>query len=119
MRIGFDASPMIGERGGVGWHTYYVLRALIELKEDVEFICYVPPGTLHAGLPEGWEPNPAVQWVEWPRILMGRRGRLDGLDLFHGTNFKIRTSGRHGAVVTIYDLWLERSPQFSTKLLGQ
>ena len=49
MRIGIDAAPLIGNRGGVGWHTYYLLRALLNLKEDLEFVVYV-----RAGLREAW-----------------------------------------------------------------
>jgi glycosyltransferase involved in cell wall biosynthesis len=119
MRIGFDAGPAIGERGGVGWYTHWLLHALFDLKEEIEFVCYVPPGSLQGGWPAGWEQHPNVRWVQSPRILMGWKGRLDGLDLFHGTNFKMRTAGRCGAVVTIHDLWLDRYPKFSTKFLGQ
>jgi glycosyltransferase involved in cell wall biosynthesis len=50
---------------------------------------------------------------------MAGRGKRDGLDLFHGTNFKMRTTGRFGGVVTIHDLWLDRYPAYSTKLFGQ
>jgi glycosyltransferase involved in cell wall biosynthesis len=51
--------------------------------------------------------------------MMRWRGTLDRLDLYHGTNFKLQTTGRFGGVVTIHDLWLDRHPQYSPKLLGQ
>jgi glycosyltransferase involved in cell wall biosynthesis len=119
MRIGFDASPLLSLYGGVGRYTYHLLRSLIELKEDLEFVCYVKPRTLRDGLPEGWEVYPNVRWVETPRAWLRWRGRLDRLDLYHGTNFKLQTTGRFGGVVTIYDLWLDRYPQYSSKLFGQ
>lgn len=121
MRIGVDAAPILGDRGGVGWHTYYLLRALVDLKEDVEFVCYTQAGGLQHLMNEGasWGGAPQLRWVEAGRLSMRWRGKLDRLDLFHGTNFKMRTTGRYGGIVTIYDLWLDRYPQYSKKLLGQ
>ncbi|MFM8552677.1 MAG: glycosyltransferase family 4 protein [Nitrospiraceae bacterium] len=127
MRIGIDANPMLGDRGGVGWHTYHLLRALLALKEEtekVEWITYVRPGALGACAADlepfrAAETEGRVRWVEAGKFGMSWRGRIDGLDLYHGTNFKMRTSGRFGGVVTVHDLWLDRYPQYSTKLLGQ
>ncbi len=119
MRIGFDASPIVGDRGGVGWHTFYLLKALLELKEDVEFIGYLKPGSLRTGFLKEWETTSRLRWVEAGRLMMPWRGTLDRLDLYHGTNFKMQTVGRHGGLVTIYDLWLDRHPEYSTKLFGQ
>jgi glycosyltransferase involved in cell wall biosynthesis len=50
---------------------------------------------------------------------MSWRGRRDRLDLYHGPNFKMHTIGRHGGLVTIHDLWLERRPEYSKKVFGQ
>lgn len=119
MRIGIDAAPILGDRGGVGWHTYYLLRALFDLKEDVEFVGYVKPGSLWKGRLDGWEMSSRVRWVEAGRVAMRWRGILDRLDLYHGTNFKMRTRGRCGGVVTVHDLWLDRYPEYSPKLFGQ
>ena len=46
-------------------------------------------------------------------------GARDGLDLYHGANFKMQTTGRFGGIVTIHDMWLDRFPQYSRKLFGQ
>ncbi len=127
MKIGIDANPILGDRGGVGWHTYHLLKALLELKEQddqVEFVAYVRPGSLRAyaaDLEPFREAGVAgrLRWVEAGKLGMRWRGWVDGLDLYHGTNFKIRTSGRSGGIVTVHDLWLDRYPQYSTKLLGQ
>lgn len=124
MRVGIDANPMLGDRGGVGWHTQYLLQALLDLKEGLDVVCYVRPGSLRRndrgilGAP-GWEGHQHLQWVEAGKLGMRRRGRLDRLDLYHGTNFKLQTTGRCGGIVTIHDLWLDRFPQYSTKLFGQ
>ncbi|TKB80950.1 MAG: glycosyltransferase family 4 protein, partial [Nitrospira sp.] len=119
MRVGIDASPIFGDRGGIGVLTDHLLRSLLDLKEDLDLVAYVPPGTLRNGTIEGWPAAPRLQWVEARRWQMGSRGKTDRLDLFHGTNFKMRTQGRAGGVVTIPDLWLDRHPEYSTKFLGQ
>jgi len=119
MRVGIDASSIVGDRGGVGWHTYHLLKALIGLNEGVEFVGYVNPGSLRNGVPQGWDGGQGIRWIEAGRLMMRWRGRLDGLDLYHGTNFKMRTTGRCGGIVTIHDLWLERHPEYSPKLFGQ
>ncbi len=119
MRIGLDADPIMGDRGGVGWLTYHLLRALAAIKDDLELVAYVKPGGLVNGLPLGWEPAPQLTWVEAGPWTMRWRGTLDRLDLYHGTNFKLKAEGRHGGVVTIPDLWLDRHPQYSRKLFGQ
>lgn len=119
MRVGIDANPIVGDLGGIGVLTDHLLKGLLALKEDLDLVAYVPPGTLRNGTLEGWPATPRLQWVEAGRRQMASRGKTDRLDLFHGTNFKMRTRGRCGGVVTIYDLWLDRRPEFSTKFLGQ
>ncbi|HET7059368.1 MAG TPA: glycosyltransferase family 1 protein [Nitrospiraceae bacterium] len=122
MRIGIDANPLIRNRGGVGWHMYHLLQALVDLKEDLEFVCYVERGSLRrheAEIREQWKDNPALKWIETSRLMRRWRGTMDGLDLYHGMNFRLRTAGRCGAIVTIHDVWLDRNPHLSPKLFGQ
>jgi glycosyltransferase involved in cell wall biosynthesis len=119
MRIGIDAASIVGDKGGVGWHTHHLLRALLEVDEEIEYVGYLRPGSLQAGRLAGWPLNNRMRWVETPRWLMPWRGRWDGLDLYHGPNFKMHTTGRFGGIVTIHDLWLARYPEYSRKLTGQ
>jgi glycosyltransferase involved in cell wall biosynthesis len=119
IRVGIDAASIVGEKGGVGWHTYHLLRALLALKEDVEYLGYLRSGSLRHGELDGWPKSERIHWVETPRWLMPWRGRRDRLDLFHGPNFKMPATGRSGGIVTIHDLWLARHPEYSRKLLGQ
>ena len=119
MRVGIDASSIVGDRGGVGWHTYHLLRALVALGEDIDWVGYVGRGSLRNGAPAGWTGDGRIRWVESGRWTLPWRGRIDGLDLYHGTNFKMKTTGRFGGVVTIYDLWMDRHPEYSPKLFGQ
>lgn len=119
MRVGIDASPVVGDLGGVGVVTHHLLKGLLALNEPLDLVAYVPPGALRRGCLDGWAASPRLRWVEAGRWQMARRGKTDRLDLFHGTNFKMQTTGRYGGVVTIHDLWLDRHPEYSTKLLGQ
>ena len=119
MRIGIDANPIIGDRGGVGWHTYYLLQAMLTLERDVEFFAYVRPGATPPYDIRQWRGADRVRWVEASKWGVRGRGATDRLDLYHGTNFRMHTTGRYGGVVTIHDLWLERFPEFSQKMFGQ
>lgn len=119
MRIGIDAASLVGDKGGVGWHTHHLLKALLALDENTDYVGYLRPGSLQAGQLRGWPPARRMRWIETPRWLMPWRGRWDGLDLYHGPNFKMHTTGRHGGIVTIHDLWLVRHPEYSRKVLGQ
>lgn len=119
MRIGIDANPMIGDRGGVGWHTYHLLRTMLAQREGIDFVAYAKPGAEQPREMAEWEQADRVRWVESSRWNMKKRGLSDQLDLYHGTNFKMQTLGRYGGVVTIHDLWLDRFPQYSKKTLGQ
>ncbi|MET0516450.1 MAG: glycosyltransferase family 1 protein [Nitrospiraceae bacterium] len=111
---------MSGERGGVGWHTYYLLHELLlQEHEEVEFVGYVRPGALHQGRLNGFAEGTDIRWIEAARWLMRWRGHRDRLDLYHGPNFKMHTTGRYGGVVTVHDLWLERYPEYSKKVFGQ
>ena len=117
IRIGIDASPIIGDRGGVGWHVYYLLRAMLAAARDAEFIAYVRPGSNPPPDAHDWPGVNRLRWVVASKWSMSRRGVADRLDLYHGTNFRMHTVGRFGGVVTIHDLWLERFPEYSPKFL--
>ncbi|HNV25359.1 MAG TPA: glycosyltransferase family 1 protein [Nitrospira sp.] len=119
MRIGIDAASLVGDKGGVGWHTHHLLKALLELDESTDYVGYLRPGSLQAGELSGWASGPRLRWIETQRWLMSWRGRWDRLDLYHGPNFKMHSTGRYGGIVTIHDLWLARHPEYSRKLLGQ
>jgi glycosyltransferase involved in cell wall biosynthesis len=119
MRIGIDASPLVGDRGGVGWHTYYLLRAMLAASTNAVFVGYLRPGSQPPEEIKEWPGSERLTWVTASKWSMSGRGTADRLDLYHGTNFRLHTVGRYGGIVTIHDLWLERFPQYSTKFLGQ
>ena len=119
MRIGIDAASIVGDKGGVGWHTFHLIRALLDLDQAIEYVGYLRPGSLEGGRLAGWPVHDRMRWVETPRWLMPWRGAWDRLDLYHGPNFKMHTTGRCGGIVTIHDLWLARYPEYSRKVFGQ
>ena len=119
MRIGIDASPLVGDRGGVGWHTYYLLRGMLAARRNAEFVAYLRPGSRPPEETRYWSGIDRLTWTTASKWAMRGRGSADQLDLYHGTNFRMHTVGRYGGIVTIHDLWLERFPQYSTKFLGQ
>lgn len=119
MRIGFDANPMVGDKGGVGWHSYHLLRTMLAQQEGIDFVAYARPGAEQPDAVKEWQGVERLQWINSSKWGMGKRGSSDQLDLYHGTNFKMQTVGRYGGVVTIHDLWLDRHPEYSKKMLGQ
>jgi len=103
MRIGFDANTMVGEMGGVGWHSYHLLRTMLAQHEGLDVVAYARPGAEQPDSVRVWPGVERLQWVNSSRWGMGKRGSSDRLDLYHGTNFKMQTVGRYGGVVTIHD----------------
>ena len=116
MRIGIDASPMVRRRGGVGWYVARLVGGLAAQDGENEYRLYADrPLELSAlGLPAG----------RWTSVVAGRwrlRGavRRDHVDVFHGTNFRLRAGGRLGSVVTVHDLSAERLPGLGGRRFGQ
>ena len=119
MRVGFDANPMVGGLDGVGWHSYHLLRTMLAQQEGIDFVPYAKPGAEQPDSVRAWPGGERLQWINTSRSGMGKRGSSDRLDLYHGTNCRMQTVGRYGGVVTIHDLWLDRHPEYSKKMLGQ
>ncbi len=127
MKVGLDATPLLGPRTGVGHYVTCLVRALADLgpeESDLEEVALVPfswRGTrdLPAEAPRGprirfgqrrvparllraaWErtPWPPVEWFA---------GRVD---VFHATNFVAPPARRAGLVVTVHDLSYLRYPE--------
>ena len=116
MRIGIDANPMVRRRGGVGWYVTRLVAALVALDQENEYRLYAerPLDRDDAGLPEGrWTFIPTRRWRLCGAV------RRDRVDVFHGTNFRLRARGRLGSVVTIHDLSAERLRGLGGRRFGQ
>ena len=54
MKIGFDANPMVGDMGGVGWHSYHLVRTMLAQQEGIDFVAYAKPGAEQADSMRAW-----------------------------------------------------------------
>jgi glycosyltransferase involved in cell wall biosynthesis len=114
VRIGLDATPLLGRRTGIGRYVQQLLTTLPGLfpDDDVAATAFTlrGSGSLSDALPPGvsvrGRPVPAralrAAWQrsEWPPVEL-----LTGaLDVFHGTNFVLPPARRAGGVVTVHDL---------------
>ncbi len=127
MRLGLDATPLLGPRTGVGHYTGELVRALLaatgpaELaevalvpfswrgREPLERYAATDPRLRVRGrraparlLRAAWArgPVPPVEWLSGP------------LDVFHATNFVLPPLRRAAGVVTVHDLTYLHHPEW-------
>lgn len=113
MRIGFDATPLLVTRAGIGKYTHALLCALGEVASDHDYLLYanqpIPPDpTLtHAYYPRNYFPR--SRWL-WEQAILPRTIQRDQVDLFHFPNNSASLATRTPYVVTIHDasLFLHR-----------
>ncbi|MCW2613080.1 MAG: glycosyl transferase, group 1, partial [Frankiales bacterium] len=119
MRVGFDATPLLGARTGIGRYTGALLEALAGGPDELVATAFTLRGRLPAvaGVEVRQRPVPArglqEAWArtEWPpvELLTGR------LDVFHATNFVLPPLRRAAGVVTVHDLaYLHHTDTVST-----
>ena len=122
MRVGMDATPLLGQRSGVGNYVAGLIGGMAELAEGPEVLLtlFSVRGAVPGPLPRRTRPAPrraparllrqAWSRVPWPpvEVLTGR------IDVFHGTNFVLPPVARGGGVVTIHDLAYLRYPDTVT-----
>lgn len=119
MRIGLDATPLLGVRTGVGRYTGSLLAALHAQGADLTATAFTFRGrdrlaaVVPAGVRVARRPAPARAlqelWArrEWPPVEL-----LSGpIEVFHATNFVLPPLRRSRGVVTIHDLSYLRHPE--------
>jgi glycosyltransferase involved in cell wall biosynthesis len=115
MRVGLDATPLLGTRTGVGRYTASLLAALAELRDEdgdpdaLVATAFTLRGRLHdlaPGVAVRARPAPArVLQAAWSRTELPPVEWLAGrLDVFHATNFVLPPARRAAGVVTVHDL---------------
>ena len=123
LRVGIDATPLLGQRTGVGRYVSALLSALADGPAgqglDLRATAFTVRGqaelaaALPAGIPAVGRPVPArllrTSWshggpppVEW---LSGK------VDVFHATNFVLPPRRRAAGVLTVHDLGFLRVPE--------
>jgi glycosyltransferase involved in cell wall biosynthesis len=128
VRVGLDATPLLGPRTGVGRYVAGLAEALAGLAgpepESVALIPFTWRGT--AGLPSAAPSGPRVRVGRRrapARLLQAAWGRLPWppvewlsgpVDVFHATNFVAPPTRRAATVVTIHDLTYLRHPEMVT-----
>ncbi|MGH3785674.1 MAG: glycosyltransferase family 4 protein [Pseudonocardiaceae bacterium] len=116
-----DATPLLGQRSGIGRYTDALLRELATRSDvDVTGIAFTARGqiALRAAVPPGvavrGRPIPAralrALWrrVDWPPTEL----LAAGADVLHATNFVLPPSRRARGVVTVHDLAFLDRPDF-------
>jgi glycosyltransferase involved in cell wall biosynthesis len=113
VRIGLDATPLLGRRTGIGRYTAELLKGLAATGNDeVVATAFTARGAAGLGLivPDGVSvrarriPARLLRglWQRWDHPTVGlSAGRLD---VFHATNFVLPPTGRAAGVVTVHDL---------------
>lgn len=126
MRVGLDATPLLGARTGVGQYVSHLVDALAAIPDGPELMLTAftlrSPGRLTA--PRGHRvvqrPVPArLLQTLWSRstvppveVLVGR------CDVFHATNFVLPPTRHAAGVVTVHDLaFLRHAETVSTATL--
>ena len=128
MRVGLDATPLLGPRTGVGRYVAGLAGALATLAgpepEELALVPFTWRGT--AGLPAAAPAGPRVRigrrraparllQAAWSRLPWPPVEWLSGpVDVFHATNFTAPPTSRAATVVTVHDLTYLRHPGMVT-----
>jgi glycosyltransferase involved in cell wall biosynthesis len=121
LRIGIDATPLLGERTGVG-HTVAATIAALARRAELDLTAYgitlrgraALPAQLPAGVRAATRPIPArlVRWL-WQRANQPTIERWTGpLDVVHGTNY-VGPPATVPVVVSVYDLTFLERPELA------
>jgi glycosyltransferase involved in cell wall biosynthesis len=128
MRVGLDATPLLGPRTGVGRYVAGLVEGLAELPgPEPERLVLVPftwrgTGDLPRAAPAGPRVRCGRRRVP-ARLLQAAWARLPlppvewlagGVDVFHATNFAAPPARRAAVVVTVHDLTYLRHPEMVT-----
>jgi glycosyltransferase involved in cell wall biosynthesis len=110
MRVGFDATPLLGARTGIGRYAQQLLEALADGPDVMVATAFTLRGrgglTVPPGVKVRSRPLPARGLQEaWARSELPPAEWLTGwLDVFHATNFVLPPLRRARGVVTVHDL---------------
>jgi len=112
VRVGLDATPLLGPRTGVGRYVEGLLRGLLELPDppDLRLTAFTWRGLADLSGPPGTTvtrrraPARLLQ-AAWLRSSLPPVELLSGaVEVFHGTNFVLPPTARAGGVLTVHDL---------------
>lgn len=119
MKVALDATPLLGQRSGVGRYLEGLLEGLADRPDapDLVLTLFSIRGQVPPPLPRGTRMAPRRA----PARLLNRAWRvapfppvelLTGrVDVFHGSNFVLPPLARAGGTVTVHDLTYLRFPE--------
>ncbi len=122
MRIGFDGTPLLGRKTGVGWYTHELIDAVAQLAPDDEMIVFPiswrtarylnldPPHRPNVGVERKLAPARPL-WAMWDRVPFPPVEWLVDCDVFHATNFIAPPSRKVPVVVTVHDIGFVHHPE--------
>ena len=125
MRIGFDGTPLLGAKTGVGWYTHELIDAVAKLSPGDEMVVFPiswrtarylkldPPHRPNVGVERKLAPARPL-WALWDRIQFPPVEWLVDCDVFHATNFIAPPSRKVPVVVTVHDIGFVHHPQSVT-----
>jgi glycosyltransferase involved in cell wall biosynthesis len=131
VRIAIDATPAATQHAGVGRYTRELLRSLLALESDDEYVlgCAAAPAAcanLLRGLPPGSarelrRPRVSQRWltIGWQRLRLPIRVErlLGDFDVYHGPDF-VLPPVRSPAIVTVLDLSFRLHPELAEPSLA-
>ncbi|SCX51781.1 Glycosyltransferase involved in cell wall bisynthesis [Klenkia marina] len=122
MRIGLDATPLLGQRSGVGRYVAGLVAGLQQLPEAPEVLLTlfsirgsVPVASSATVRPAPRRAPARLLRRTWAHTRFPPAELLTGrVAVFHGTNFVAPPTARAGRLVTVHDLAYLRYPQTVT-----
>jgi glycosyltransferase involved in cell wall biosynthesis len=128
VKVGLDATPLLGPRTGVGQYVDQLVRAMMCMPDAPELV--LSPFTIRGGrrpadLPQAirWRHRPfparGLQWM-WQRVPFPSAEVLTGRsDVFHATNFVAPPTRRARTVITVHDLSFVTLPDTVTRQVAR
>lgn len=122
MRIGFDGTPLLGAKTGVGWYTHELIDSVARLAPDDEMMVFPiswrtarslrldPPHRSNVGVTRKLAPARPL-WAMWDRVPFPPVEWLVRCDVFHATNFISPPSRKVPTVVTVHDIGFVHHPE--------
>jgi len=125
MRIGFDGTPLLGSKTGVGWYTHELIDAVAKLSPQDDMVVFPISWRTarHLKIDPPHLPNVAVErklaparplWAMWDRVQWPPVEWLVECDVFHATNFIAPPSRKVPVVVTVHDINFVHHPEAVT-----
>ncbi|HEX2273220.1 MAG TPA: glycosyltransferase family 1 protein [Acidimicrobiales bacterium] len=120
--FGFDGTPLLGPKTGVGWYTHELIDAVARQAPDDDLLVFPiswrtarmlrldPPHRPNVRVTRKIAPARPL-WAMWDRVAFPPMEWLVRCDVFHATNFIAPPSLRVPTIVTVHDIGFIRRPE--------